>query len=160
MCPQSWFLILGDKLKKHVRELCCCTKCTLPGLWGGEASFPGVGRELLHVVLETSLSLWRSTARQSKCRGPEWERFVRSAISKWRGTGAFPREMAVLEQCEALGLLLMWYSSHSAHSSSSGLLMLFWYCPPCTAISAFGTRKLENAVRTKHCRKTWAKFGS
>lgn len=159
MSLQSWFLILGDNLEKHACELCCCTKCTLPGLWGGEVSFPSVGRELLYVVLETSLSSWRSTARQSKRRGPGWERLGCSAIPKRRRTGAFPREMAVLEQHEALG------ATTDVMCSTWCPLLKLWAVHAILVLHvlpriSFGARKLERDVRTKHCRKTWAKAGS
>lgn len=91
MCLQSRFLILSDNLEMHAYELFCCTKHIFPGLRDGKLSFPAVGREVLNVVLETSLSSWNRISRQSKSRGPEWETLICSAIPLWRETGAFPK---------------------------------------------------------------------
>lgn len=85
------FRILSGNLEKHAYELCCCTKHIFPGLRDGEFSFPSVDRELLHVVLETSLSSWSSLSRHNKSRGPEWETLSHSAIPQWRDW-SFPKE--------------------------------------------------------------------
>lgn len=91
MCLQSWFLILSDNLEKHVYELDCCTKHIFLGLRDGELCFSGVSRELLPVMLETSLSSWSRISRQRKCRVPEWETLIHSANSLVESDCSLPK---------------------------------------------------------------------
>ncbi|KAK4815509.1 LOW QUALITY PROTEIN: hypothetical protein QYF61_003067, partial [Mycteria americana] len=53
--------------------------------------------------VRNQLVLVEEHCKAKQVLGPAWERLVRSAIPKGRGAGAFPREMAVLEQRKAHG---------------------------------------------------------